>query len=306
MNLLYFLNYLILATFLALFFIELGVSMLILGNTNIRKKLLEFINPLWEVNGTFAIFYVVNLEASFPLLIPAIASLYEAPLLIGIIMLLLRNAFIVYSEYVASDSDSSVYSKVYAVATLAIGAIAVSVLTSFIWGIGINSSTMTVDLFYIVFNPFNVTIAALVLLIILQLTSKMFAENIKFITNTYSIFVSFSLLAATIYLYSTAIFPVQLMLAWYVVSVISLIVYFAYLSKRETLRIKAGIANTLFIIFLFSMLTYPNAIGGKLDLNAYSAAPSMALAIELISICGAAFLAFALYYFVRINYSKSY
>ena len=64
--------------------------------------------------------------------------------------------------------------------------------------------------------------------------------------------------------------------------------------------------NTLFIIFLFSMLTYPNAIGGKLDLNAYSAAPSMALAIELISICGAAFLAFALYYFVRINYSKSY
>ena len=48
-----------------------------------KEKLMRYITPIWEVTGTFAVFYVVNFEATFPTLLGVAGTIYAVPLLLA-------------------------------------------------------------------------------------------------------------------------------------------------------------------------------------------------------------------------------
>ncbi len=81
MSLLYYLNYGILAAFLSLFFVEVGMAiyaLVIYGRY--RERIWRYIMPLWEITGTFAVFYGASLIATYPNLMPVIAPIYIGPI----------------------------------------------------------------------------------------------------------------------------------------------------------------------------------------------------------------------------------
>ena len=98
----YFINYGIFSAMLSLLLLETGASMLVL--LDYRKYIetvLKYIVPIWEINGTFIAFYVVNLEATYPYMVKLIGTIYVAPVLAGLIIFMAHNAYLAYSEYVS-------------------------------------------------------------------------------------------------------------------------------------------------------------------------------------------------------------
>ncbi len=166
MDLLYIENYFILSVFLAFFMIEIGISVISLARySEYGRKLKKYLLPIWAIDGTFAVFYLVNLEAAYPLLLNTIGYAYVALVLFGGIFLVLRNLFIAYSELTRAKLNEKTYVRIYAVSTLAIAAIITYALSSGASGIGINIITKSIDATALLTSGFSLLMLLAVLIL---------------------------------------------------------------------------------------------------------------------------------------------
>ena len=157
MSIMFSINYFIFSVFLTLFGLEVGIAVtLLLEYEKHKDKMKKFLMPLWEVTGTFAIFYLVNLEATVPSMLMLLGTVFAVPLLVAAIFFILRNAFLSYSEYMEDKRLEKRYLHVYAIATLVVAFIVISVLDSGISGIGINASAYSINMLKMFANSFNV------------------------------------------------------------------------------------------------------------------------------------------------------
>jgi cytochrome d ubiquinol oxidase subunit II len=174
MSLPYLINYGIFSVFMALLLLEGAFAITsLLAYEKYKRKLMRYITPIWEVNGTFAVFYIVNFEATFPKLLGVGGTIYAVPLLLAAALIILRNAFLIYGQYIGRMKEEKRYLRVYAVATLAALILTLSVLSSSMSGIGVNlSSVSATPSMYL--NPFNVIVIVSALLISVSLAASVF------------------------------------------------------------------------------------------------------------------------------------
>ncbi len=308
MNLSYLINYIILGGFISLFLIEVGVaiSALALWKTY-KNELKHYLTPIWEIDGTFAVFYLVNFEATYPQLLPALGLMYIFPVLFGAAFLIFRNAFIAYSEMTDSISKERSYIIVYAVATLVIAFFAISVLASGVSGAGANLALRTLNVTTMLFNPFSLLLFASAAFIAVFMATVFF--NLKPLRKIVwlPLIAAILIILLDLYVYVpymfSNIFNNLIFLSIVIAALIlSLVAYYTYSKYTKAL---AFLGLFLGVIF-FGVLQYPYLFGGTTNITAYLNNSAISQYVLIITIIGGMFVLASLAYFIRINYSKEY
>ena len=178
MNILYEFNISIFAVFFTLFAVEVGIALQILLGRGKTAEMIRYITPIWEITGTFAVFFVMNFIATFPSAISIIGTAYVAPLLIAALFFIFRNAFLAYGIYYKGSSNRS-YLRVYGLATVITGFLVIGVLSSAISGFGISIETASINMPILFTNPFFLIMLVSIILISLMLSSAIFDTNKK-------------------------------------------------------------------------------------------------------------------------------
>lgn len=298
----YLINYLIFAAFLTLFALEIGVATLsLLSVEDYRAKLASYITPIWEVNGTFIVFYLVNFEVSYPSLLYMAGTIYITIALLGGLILILRNSFLAYSEYISGDTGRR-FLRIYAVSTIIVAFLALSILSSSVSGIGINPETVSINILAAIFNPFNILMFVSVALITLFVSSNTF--NIARIKRYSAALLLLAL--AIVYLILREYVPYTLsgalgapMLAFYVLTAI--VAGLSLTSFKYTGYI--SIAWFFIAVVMFGVLEYPFIFGGKVDITQYITTSTMAGAALPITVIGGSMVIASLAYLIYINYA---
>jgi hypothetical protein len=149
-NLELFFNASIFAIFFAIASTELMAgSMLIFYYKETNEEIKKFIVPIWEITGTFLVFYVVNVEALVPSLIPILAYVYIPYILLFIFVYGARNGFIIFAEFIGKTfaiTEEQLY-KLYGFVTLILGTLLLIAYGSLISGVGVDLNNYSFDLF---------------------------------------------------------------------------------------------------------------------------------------------------------------
>jgi len=299
----YLTNYLIFAAFLTLFALEIGVATLsLLSFEDYRTKLASYITPIWEVNGTFIVFYLVNFEVSYPTLLYLAGTIYIALALLAGLIFILRNSFLAYSEYISGDTGRR-YLRVYAISTITVAFLALSILSSSVSGVGINPQAASIDILTAIFNPFNILMFLSVALITLFVSSNAF--NITRIKKYSAALLLVAL--AIIYLILREYVPYTLsgalsapMLAFYAFTAV--VAGLSLTSFRYTGYV--SIVWLYIAVIVFGALEYPFIFGGRVDITRYLTTSTMAGAALPITLIGGLMVIASLTYLIYISYIK--
>jgi len=302
MNELYLINYLIFSIFLTMFLVEVGIAVISLfGYEKYKDGIKRLINPIWEVTGTFAIFYVVNFEVTYPTMLSIVGTAYAVPLLVAAIFIILRNMFIIFSEYIGTDKSEHRFRLIYSVSTLIAAILAIATLASGISGIGISLSTSTLTPSFL-FNPFTILILASLVLFALSLAESILKpegfQKIGIVSEILGFAIAY--VAVAMYLPGFKIANQTILIA--VSTVLLAIAVIIQAAKYK----HAGAFNMILVfllINLFGVATYPY-IFGTTNITSYIATSALATPEILITLIGGAFVAISLVALIYINYIK--
>ncbi|MDE1871275.1 MAG: cytochrome d ubiquinol oxidase subunit II [Candidatus Micrarchaeota archaeon] len=302
MNLLYSVNYLIFSVFLTLLMLEIGLALVSLaGSERYKDRIAKIINPIWEVTGTFAIFYVVNFEVSYPLVLGIVGTAYAVPLLVAAIFLIIRNVLLALRDYVG-------YGKqwpriVYPMSTIVAGALAISVLSSGVSGMGINLANGAINASFI-FNPFNLLIILSIILLSFSLANGIIKVDRFHKAGMISEILGFAIAAIASYVYLPGFLKGQQTSTLLII--VSLIVLIAAIALQAIKAKYAGPFNAVFVallINLFGASIYPYVFGTANIMN-YAASNALASPELLITTIGGTMVALSLIVLIYVNYVK--
>jgi len=302
MNAIYTINYAIFSIFMAFLIMEIGFALtLIIDYRNYSGKVRMMINPIWEITGTFGVFYIVNYEISYPKILVAIANAYVIPILIAAIFLLLRNAFIAFGDY-SGDRSSHAFGFIYSASTLIVAILAVSVLTSGISGIGLLGSGKA-GIWFLV-NPFNLLVIISILIFSISVASSIIGYQRSNIIGSIASVAGFGIAFGSMYLYLPEF--AHALKANPTLVVISVILLAASVLLQLRKIRYAWILNIISIIAfinMFGILTYPYIFGTQ-SVLAYAASPSIASPANIITAIGGSIVAISLCILVYVNYMR--
>ncbi|MEM3841207.1 MAG: hypothetical protein QXN59_00725 [Candidatus Micrarchaeaceae archaeon] len=297
MNEIYLLNHAIFSAFLSLTIIEVGISLLGLRNYkrywNIMKP---YLMPMWEINGTFAVFYVVAFEAMYPSLLGLVGTIYIIPALIAALFFILRNAFLAYSEYIGDDLRERRLVRVYSISTLVVAVLALSIFTSSVSGSGINILAQSISSSFIV-NSFNILAIASVLLIAAFGARVLFG----FVEGRFwDMF--FAALGIIFMITAVALGPSYMLYNIKSAEGFSLFVFeIAFLFVIEVLHLLGKKSARILVIpwlfsavMAFSIFQYPYMFGGQINAVFYSTSGAIAGYVVFITLAGFLILALSL------------
>lgn len=139
-------NIAIFSMFFALLSTELmAASAIVFRYSESERKVFKYLVPIWEVTGTFFVFYVVNLEALIPSALPLVAYSFISYILIFLILYVLRNASIITAEFIWKNrivNRRALYTA-YAIITFILGAMILIIYTAMLSGRGLDYSAMS-------------------------------------------------------------------------------------------------------------------------------------------------------------------
>ncbi len=143
-------NGIIFGMFFAIISTELmAASAILFRYEESRRKVFYYLVPIWEITGTFFVFYVVNVEALIPNALPILAYSYISYILIFIVIYILRNLSIISAEFIFKNrwniSRKTLYST-YAILTYILGFFVLVIYTSLMSGKGLNINARTFNL----------------------------------------------------------------------------------------------------------------------------------------------------------------
>ncbi|MEM0201774.1 MAG: cytochrome d ubiquinol oxidase subunit II [Candidatus Micrarchaeaceae archaeon] len=307
MSIMFPINYLIFSVFLTLFGLEIGIAITMLLEYDKHKdRMKHFLMPLWEVTGTFAVFYIVNLEATVPSLLMLLGTVFVVPLLVAAIFFILRNAFLSYSEYMGDKHSEKLYLHIYAIATLVVAFIAISVLDSGISGIGINASTYSIDMLRMFANSFNVLMFIGIALLSVFVAAAFFdVREYKWFPGLAAVLGIIAIAVATHsamgYLFYAAFGPgLPYLIGLLILLGVGLYLYY---SRKRYAKYVAVLWFLLAVNF-FGFMQSPYILGGTVDINDYLATGLMAFYVNMVTLIGGIIIVIALFFMVYINYIK--
>jgi cytochrome d ubiquinol oxidase subunit II len=304
MNLLYLVNHLIFAIFMTMLLVEGGFAVTsLLAYKKYKKALLSYITPIWEITGTFAVFYAVNFEATFPTLLGAAGTIYAVPLLLAAALIIIRNVFLIYSAYIGDLKKETKYLRIYGIATIVALILFLSVLSSAMSGLGINLATETASI-AMYLNPFNIIVVVSSLLISLSLAASIFRiEKLSRIA-----WVPLAVAIALIYIgtslfvppaalnFGTAMPGIALLAA--LVAILAVLQY-----KSSRYSGKLSILIVVFGITLFGVIQYPYILGSA-NITSYLATSALAQPLLIITLIGGMLVAASLSYLIYLSYLR--
>ncbi|MDE1868927.1 MAG: cytochrome d ubiquinol oxidase subunit II [Candidatus Micrarchaeota archaeon] len=307
MSSLYFMNYAVFAVFFTLMTVEAGMAVLaVTSYEGARDKIRSYIMPLWEIIGTFAVFYFVEFEATYPSLLTLVGTAYILPILLAALFFILRNAFISYSEYIGKGRPENRYAKIYGISTLVVLFLVLSILTSGVSGIGVDVQQMSVNPLALSFNLFNITMFVAVILIgwfaAVAVTGSaryrkpgVYAGIAGIALVFVSMFSGAPHLAANL---QDNVMPVAVSIALFAAAIV--------LHLKGSSFARYVVFAWLFSgILAYGALQYPYMFGGVLDTNAYAASGAGAAYLIIATAIGGIFLVAALAYLIYVNQRKA-
>ena len=309
MNISYFINYGIFSAFILLFLLEVGVGLLsLIAFGKYREKLMRYIVPIWEINGTFGVFYVVNLEATYPSAVPLVGTIYVIPVILTITVFMAHNGYIAYAEYIGKTSQEALYMRIYGFSMLLVAFIAISMLTSSVSGIPINLKDGTIDLVMMFANYFNLLYFVGIALITVSV-SMIFFEMKKPSKMLPIIFLlaAVVLIAVATSLYTPYIFAnfLKYLLYFIVVLTILLVSYISYLKDYGIISKVMVVLGTYSAIMYYGLLEYPYFFNGQVNALALMNSSVMTEYINAITLIGGVLTAMFITVFVYFSYFRN-
>ncbi|MGC8558050.1 MAG: hypothetical protein ACP5NC_03540 [Nitrososphaeria archaeon] len=302
----YIINYTVLAAFLTLFISEVGSSFIFLINRQYYPRIKNFITPLWGPIGTFAIFYAVNTEATYPSALSLVGTMYIALGMAAGLFFILRNAFIMYSEAHSDKRMDLIYRELYIVMTVIVAFLVVTIFSSAISGIGVSLSKASINALTAMFNPFNVAYFISIALMALSVSYVQFnvSEGGR-IVPLISAVLAYIIIIVVSEKYLSYFAPA--LASNYYALAISLIVaaagFVTYFSGRSISKYIMGI--WLFVsIDMFGVIQYPHLFGTAAEYTQFLNNSTMALYASYVTAIGGSLVALYLAIFFYVNYVK--
>ncbi|MDE1856679.1 MAG: cytochrome d ubiquinol oxidase subunit II [Candidatus Micrarchaeota archaeon] len=273
MDFLYAINHLVFSAFMTLFILEFGVAcLLLIDYDGLKDKLRSYINPIWGITGTFAVFYLLSTAVTYPALMGIVGNVFIVPLFVVAFFILLRNAFMAYSEYIGGGKNEKLYLRFFSISTIVIAFVLMSTFATAISEVGY--SNLQLDLSFMA-NPYNISLFISIALIAI-------AASVLYFDIRKS--EKFELLAAAIGLalliIPTAVFAGYMRQGivsyWYLI--VADIVFLAVIATLGYFDKK--IAGPLVMLWLFlsvnlfCLVQYPYLLGGKINLVDYLVNPA--------------------------------
>ncbi|MCL4343674.1 MAG: hypothetical protein JRN26_00425 [Nitrososphaerota archaeon] len=306
MNAEYIINYTVLSAFLTLFIAEIGSSFVFLINRGYYQKVKNFITPLWGPIGTFAIFYAVNTEATYPSALSLVGTMYITLGMAAGLFFILRNAFIMYSEAHSNKRMDIIYREIYIIMTLIVAFLVVTIFSSALSGIGVNLTTVSINPLVAMFNPFNILFFISVALIALSISYVQFGvkEGGKIVPVIAAVLAYIIVIVSSIiylpYFLNSLSTGTYLLIISLIVAAIGLV---TYLLGKPFSKYIMGI--WLFLsIDMFGMIQYPYLFGGVAKYTQFLNNSSMALYVSYVTAIGGTLVALYLAIFFYVNYVK--
>ncbi len=299
-NWLFYINFAVFSVFLTLFVTEMmGAVLLLLFWEKSRKKVLEYIVPIWEVTGTFAAFWVVTADFAYPVLIIPVASMFAATIVVFLILFVGRNASISFGEYIIRRGwlDEKKLYQLYSLFTLLIGLVVVAVLSGIVSGRGVDLTNLSFSLGAWISAPASILYVAGVMLIAIGLAPIFYSlEEMRRITlplTVTGVFIS----GLSLYLYSSS-YITPLFLVPAILTILPPLLY----QSRKTAPIVSNrlIFSVVAVIIIFSLnyLVYPTAFGGRLVVDEITTSGPMAGAFLILSVAGAIIVGLLMFFYM--------
>ena len=303
MNVIFELYFAVFAIFASLLITEImGSVVLLLFWKQANSKVIEYVEPMWEVTGTFAAFLVVMGDFAYPSLLVPIASIFAPLLTVFLILFVARNASLAFAEFIIKRKwfDKAKLYRIYAVSTLILGFTVLILLSALVSGAGVNFAAGTFSLGAWVSSHGSILFVIGTLLVGIGVAPVFFSLNPmkKLVLPLTAVGVALSVLAY--YLYSPSFVP-SLM---FVPAVLTVLVGVLFVASKKTVAIVSNKAVfiTFFSVIIFSLqfLVYPTAIGGAVSVDAVTTSGPMATAYFGITAVGGAMLAIMLGSYMNI------
>ena len=303
---LYYLNYAILAAFLSLFIVELGMAVSALAYYGkCRERIRHYVMPLWEITGTFAVFYMMSLVATYPNLIPAVAPLYIAPVAAAALLVVIRNLFLACSEIMGEHRMERLAFRVYSVSTIAIGFVLASILGSVVTGSGVGIATGSISILPMLFNGFGVSLFFVMLLLGLFAASALLRdEEGRLLPVAFAVVAPVLMVAmmwaGTVHGMQGIASNLYLVASWAALLAAVVVLY----ARGSGAAGKLAIPLIFFGIMVFAAVQNQLVFNGSASLASFMTNAAGAEGILLITTLGGIFLVAALLYFMRITFLK--
>jgi cytochrome d ubiquinol oxidase subunit II len=302
LNVVFEIYFAVFSIFASLLITELmGAVVLLLFWKQAKSKVLEYIVPIWEVTGTFAALVVVTGDFAYPTLLVPIALIFAPLLTVFLILIVARNASIVFAEFIIKRKwlDKEKLFKLYAASTLVLGITVLVILSALISGAGVNFSQKTFSLAAWL-SPGSLLFVVGALGIGIGVAPVFFSlrsmkNRVLPLTGA-----GIGLSVLAYYLYSPSFVSVLMLIP----VVLTLLVGVLFLISKKIAAIVSNkaifIAFLSIIIFSLQFLVYPSAIGGAVSVDAVTTSGSLTSAYLSITAVGGVMLAILLGFYMSI------
>jgi cytochrome d ubiquinol oxidase subunit II len=126
----------------------MGAVLLLTAWETTKKRVLDYIVPIWEITGTFGAFWVVTGDFAYPSLLIPVAELFAPLLTIFLILFVARSSSIVFAEFIIKKRwlDEVKLFKAYAVSTIVLGLVLLMLVSALVGGQGVDIRTSSFSL----------------------------------------------------------------------------------------------------------------------------------------------------------------
>lgn len=297
----------IFSMFFAMISTELmAASSLLFKYEESTKKVIPFIIPIWEITGTFFIFYVVNMESLIPSILPFLAYAFIFYILVFLILYIGRNSAIIVAETIWKNkfiSKKSLY-KIYAIITYIIGAIIFILYTALISGKGVDFNAKTFDLVkFVAYLPNDGFIIGSAILVF-GLASVFYGLNVNRFLPLIVTVIGLIIAAVSFLKLNDINNPYYLVIP-VILTILAPVLYIFQRTRTlisNKILFQAVIAIATFFI-IFSL--YPNMLGGTQTITPLLNNSAMQVQIFYATVVGGIILFILTYVFFKVAYFKN-
>lgn len=278
----------------------MGAIVLLIAWDATKKKVLDYVVPIWEVTGTFGAFWVVTGDFAYPTLLVPVAAIFSPLLIVFLILFVARNSAISFAEFIYKKRwlDEVKLYKAYAVSTIALGLTVLVLLSALVGGQGVDLNR----------PPFSLaswaTAGSLAFVIGTLILGVGLAPVFFDLPSFRRLVLPFAVAGVLLSVASYWLMSFRLLTWWMAVPVaLTLVVGLLYLWPK-TSRIVTNKAVFILalsvIVFSLQPLVYPSVLGGAIQIDDVATVGAMRDAYLSITAVGVVILAAMVGFYVRV------
>ena len=302
-------NYAVFAVFATLLMTEImGAVLLLTAWETTKRRVLDYIVPIWEITGTFGAFWVVTGDFAYPALLIPVSQMFAPLLTIFLILFVARNASIAFGEFIIRKRwlDEVKLFKAYALSTIVLGLVLLVLVSALVGGqgvhLGIDLQTGTIT------GSFSLaswaTAGSVVFIMGTLLLGAGLGPGFFDLAPLRRLILPLTSAGIVLSVFSYYLMSSALLTLWMTIPVVlTLAVGLLYLWPKTTKIVaNKAVFILLMCITVFSLqpLVYPNVIGQAFAVDNLTTSGAMANAFLPASVVGAILLAVMIGFYIMV------